>query len=133
MVTGDAERILWSDHRSRLWSVPGAIVRVSWLPGDLRDFVALLASLEPTAALEMIGRPGVGAGLIRIDGEVTAQAAAIRQLRESKTAGNVVVVRAATELKALVDVWGLTPNARLLAAVKRELDPNDTLGADRGP
>jgi glycolate oxidase FAD binding subunit len=133
MVTGDAERILWSDHRSRLWSVPGAIVRVSWLPGDLRDFVALLASLEPTAALEMIGRPGVGAGLIRIDGEVTAQAAAIRQLRESKTAGNVVLVRAATELKALVDVWGLTPNARLLAAVKRELDPNDTLGADRGP
>jgi glycolate oxidase FAD binding subunit len=133
LVTGDAERILWSDHRSRLWSVPGAIVRVSWLPGDLRGFVALLASLEPTAALEMIGRAGVGAGLIRIDGEVTAQAAAIRQLRESKTAGNVVLVRAATELKALVDVWGLTPNARLLAAVKRELDPNDTLGADRGP
>ena len=133
LVTGDAGQVLWNDHRGRLWSAPGAIVRASWLPRDLRDVVALLTSLEPTAALEMIGRAGVGAGLIRIDGEVTAQAAAVRQLRESKTVGNVVVVRAATELKALVDVWGLTPNARLLAAVKRELDPNDTLGGGRGP
>jgi glycolate oxidase FAD binding subunit len=133
LVTGDAEQVLWNDHRGLLWSEPGAIVRLSWLPGDLRNVVALLASLEPTAALEMIGRVGVGAGLIRIDGEVTAQAAAIRQLRESQTVGNVVVVRAATELKAVVDVWGLTPNARLLEAVKRELDPNDTLGAGRGP
>jgi glycolate oxidase FAD binding subunit len=133
LVTGDAERTMWDDHRSGLWSAPGAIVRVSWLPADLREVIALLESLAPTAAVEMIGRGGIGAGLIRIGGDVTVQAAAVDQLREARTVGNVVVVRAATELKALADVWGTMPNARLLAAVKRELDPNDTLGGGRGP
>jgi hypothetical protein len=81
----------------------------------------------------MIGRVGVGAGLIRIDGEIGQQAAVIERLRGSKAVGHVVVVKAATELKRLVDVWGSTGNRPLFDTVKRAFDPNGTLGAGRGP
>ena len=48
--------------------------------------------------------------------------------------GNVVVLRAPTELKALVDVWGDHGDRQpLFASLKRAFDPQGILNAGRGP
>jgi hypothetical protein len=70
--------------------------------------------------------------VIHIQGDIAQQLGAIEQLRQSKDLGNVVVMRATTELKSMVDVWPPQPNARLLESLKRAMDPNGTLGAGRG-
>jgi glycolate oxidase FAD binding subunit len=125
----DAERAVWEEHSRRLWESPGAIVRASWMPADLP------AALKgATRVTELAGRAAVGAGLIRIDGDVRTQAAAIEQLRQSTSFRNVVIVRGSDELKSIVDVWGpLGDRERLFASLKHALDPNGILNAGRGP
>jgi hypothetical protein len=82
----------------------------------------------------VIGRAGIGAGLIRIDADEAAQAHAIQQLRSSASVGNVVLVRGSAALKALVDVWGSHGDRQpLLASMKRAFDPSGVLNAGRGP
>ena len=133
IVAGGEERASWQAHGSRLWAQQGAIVRVSWLPAALPAALDLLARLGADGAVEMIGRARAGAGLMRIDGDIPRQLAALRALRESQLFGNVVLVRADAGLKAAADVWGPQPNAALFAAIKQAMDPVDTLGAGRGP
>ena len=127
---GSAEHEAWDTRASRLWETRGAIVRASWLPANLPAAVKACAA----SITELAGRAAIGAGLIRIDGDARAQAAAIAQLRQSNAFHNVVVLRGSDELKSMVDVWGLPPDrARLFAPLKQELDPNNTLNAGRGP
>jgi glycolate oxidase FAD binding subunit len=130
LIDGARERDTWDEHTSLFWEAPGAILRVGWLPANLP------AALEEcaTAITELRGRAAVGAGLIRIDGDAHKQAAAIAQLRQSKSFHNVVVVRGSEELRSMLDVWGIEPaRARLFASLKTALDPNNTLNAGRGP
>ena len=157
VVDGDAERGLWHAHATEIWSSTGAIVRASWLPAKIaaglaeldRITAGLKACTTITAGLEacttitaglkacttsVVGRAAIGAGLIRIDGDVAAQAAAIEQLRASSTFGNIVIVRGSLELKARVDVWGSHGDRRpLFDSLKRAFDPNGVLNAGRGP
>jgi len=129
VVEGYAERTLWRAHSADLWDTPGAIVRASWLPASI---AAVLGELPE--GTEMIGRAAIGAGLVRIDGDDSAQARVIGQLRHSPHVGNVVVVRGSAGLKALVDVWGPQGDRqRLLSSMKRAFDPNGVLNAGRGP
>jgi glycolate oxidase FAD binding subunit len=129
VVDGYAERTLWQAHATQLWERAGAIVRASWLPASI---AAVLGELP--AGAEMIGRAGIGAGLVRIDGDDSEQARVIGQLRHSPHVGNVVVMRGAAGLKALVDVWGPQGDRqRLLSTMKRAFDPNGVLNAGRGP
>ena len=131
VLSGEAEARLWRTHLAHASGGAAAIVRASWLPADLHRVLTLIESPAPAIRLDMIGRVGVGAGLIRIDGEIGQQAAVIERLRGSKAVGHVVVVKAATELKRLVDVWGPTGHGPLFDPVKRAFDPNGTLGAGR--
>ena len=129
VAEGAAERTLWRTHTTRLWDAAGAILRASWLPSS----IAAVVSELPDGA-EMIGRAGVGTGLVRIDGDDAEQARVIGQLRHSPHLGNVVVVRGSAALKTLVDVWGPAGDRqRLLNAMKRAFDPNGVLNAGRGP
>ena len=112
-------------------------MRASWLPANI---AAVLAELDERIApsgsrrAQLIGRAGVGAGLIRIDGDAAAQARAIEQLRASAVFGNVVIVRGSAGLKALVDVWGSHGDRQpLFDSLKRALDPHGVLNAGRGP
>jgi glycolate oxidase FAD binding subunit len=132
IVRGDEEQHLWKGHSTALWTLPGAIVRVSWLPAALGAVLDAMERIGSGLRVEMIGRAGTGAGVIHIQGDIAQQLGAIEQLRQSKDLGNVVVMRATTELKSMVDVWPPQPNARLLESLKRALDPNGTLGAGRG-
>jgi glycolate oxidase FAD binding subunit len=130
VLEGAGEHAAWDGQTSQLWDAPGAIVRASWLPANLPAALKECAS----CVTELSGRAAVGAGLIRIDGDARTQAAAVTQLRQSKSFNNVVLVRGSDELKSMVDVWGIKPDrARLLASLKTALDPNNTLNAGRGP
>jgi len=92
------------------------------------------AGLKASPSIEVIGRAGVGAGLIRIDANEPAQARIIGQLRETAAFGNVVIVRGSAALKALVDVWGPQGDRQsLLGSLKRAFDPDGVLNAGRGP
>jgi len=136
VLDGEAERSLWKRHSSELWDSPGAIVRASWLPANIGS---ALGELEQSATAEravvsLAGRAAVGAGHIRIEGDTSAQAAVVRQLRASGIFGNIVIVRGSPELKAGVDAWGSHGDRQpLFDSLKRALDPNGTLNAGRGP
>ena len=133
VLTADAERRLWEQHSSAIWRPAGAVARVSWLPADAGAVLELLYRVGGKVRMEIVGRLGAGAGLVRIDGDEAEQASAIGQLRQSGIVGNVVVAGASVALKGIVDVWGGFPNAPLYRAMKRALDPGDVLGAGRGP
>jgi hypothetical protein len=133
VVTGEAEQRVWRQHASSGWEGPGALVRASWLPADLPGVIARMPEMAGGCTIEMIGRVGIGAGLIRLDGPSARQAEAIERLRAESRLGHVVVVRGDTELKTKVDVWGTVPNRVLTGSIKSALDPDGTLGAGRGP
>ena len=95
---------------------------------------AAAAGPKASPSIEVIGRAGVGAGLIRIDADEPAQARIIGQLRETAAFGNVVIVRGSALLKTLVDVWGPQGDRQsLFGSLKRAFDPNGVLNAGRGP
>jgi glycolate oxidase FAD binding subunit len=133
VVRGDAERELWKQQITQMWANKGVIVRASWLPAELGRVGGTVETLPPDLDVELTGRAGVGAGLIRIDGETAAQVNAVRWLRDAGVFGQVVIVRADPAVKREAGVWGPIPNALLLASIKRSLDPHGVLGAGRGP
>ena len=145
VVDGEVERALWQRHATKIWDAPGAIVRASWLPANIVAAQAHLKACTTNAATsatditnvtdtELIGRAAIGAGHIRIEGNIAAQAAVIEQLRASEVFGNVVIVRGSPELKARVDVWGSHGDRQpLFDALKRAFDPHGVLNAGRGP
>jgi glycolate oxidase FAD binding subunit len=144
VLDGDPEQAAWHDHARRVWNADGAVVRASWLPANVTTVLAELeqitAGLSSTAGgkggaeCEVIGRAGIGAGLIRVDADEAGQANAIQQLRASPSFGNVVLVRGSRALKALVDVWGSHGDRQpLFASLKRALDPHSVRNAGRGP
>lgn len=135
---GEAEFRLWRERVAVLaGSDRGTTVRASWMPAALPAVLALLARVAHEGHLDVIfnGRAGVGAGIIRIDGEPVARATGVARLREaSDTLGHVVVTDAGADAKERMDVWGPPlPSAAISAALKRALDPAGVLNAGRGP
>jgi hypothetical protein len=112
-------------------------VRASWLPADIARVVADLTTAtrgDARSARALACRAAVGAGHIRIEGDVDGQARAIEALRASAAFGNVVIARGSPALKARVDVWGAHGDRQpLFDALKRAFDPSNVLNAGRGP
>jgi len=137
LVAGDAERDLWRGHMRAVWAAPGVIVRASWLPATLPAVLTLVDEIggQRAGAIEIVGRAGVGAGIIRIDGDHAWSVAAVERLRaQSDLLGHVVLLRASPAVKQQVDVWGpARDHAALVGAVKRAFDPAGILNAGRGP
>jgi glycolate dehydrogenase FAD-binding subunit len=133
LASGDQERDLWRAHSARILERDGAVVRASWQPSDISGVLEVLVDFAKEGALETIGRLGIGSGLIRIGGDDARHARVVERLRSHGAFGNVVVLRASTAAKSLVDVWGPQPNRATFDAIKHALDPSGTLGAGRGP
>ena len=134
-VSGDEERSLWDEQIRAPWEEGGTVVRLSWLPSKFPAVVALLSRLgQHGCRVTTFTARAIGSGLMRLEGEESAIAAAITQLRESNDVGHVVVLRATPSLKARVDVWGPPSGTIDVARVlKRMFDPADILNAGRGP
>ena len=78
------------------------IVRVSWLPAALEQVMAARRAhrADRETSVELAGRAGVGAGLVRVEADVAAQVRAVAALREKTgVVGHVVVLRADQAVK----------------------------------
>jgi len=132
VVASEAEAALWREHARALWDAPGAVVRAAWLPASLGGVLAFID--KAGAEIELAGRAAIGAGLLRIGDDAATQRRVIDSMRRGDLFRHVVVLRASSELKQTIDVWGELGDAgRLGASVKRMLDPNGILNAGRGP
>jgi len=135
LLAGQEEADAWRGQTQGVWESPGSVVRASWLPANLPAVLSLLDELAGEQPLHLTARAGIGAGLIRIAGNITGCAAAIKGLRaRPEVMGHVVVLRAEAAVKDQVDVWGPPGDHQaLLGAVKRAFDPAGILNAGRGP
>jgi glycolate oxidase FAD binding subunit len=134
IVAGADETSLWEAHERRAWEGDGAVIKLTLLPSDLSATLAWLASTGE--AWEMIGRAGVGALLLSVDGDAAVQARVLKDLRArfAPGRGSAVLVRGSEALKALVDVWGPPGDSLpLMRAVKQQFDPDGLLNPGRGP
>lgn len=133
--TGDREFELWRDQVRSPWAGTGAVIRFGWLPAKLAEVTTLIREVQQIGGnVVMAGRVGIGAGIMRVDGDTRSQAAAIERLRSSVWVGNVAVLRASPELKRIIDVWGPAGSAAdAVRAIKRMFDPAGILNAGRGP
>jgi glycolate oxidase FAD binding subunit len=134
-VSGDEERVLWREQIRTPWSAGGTILRFSWLPARLPAVIAWLGRLAGRGCqMAVFSGRAIGAGLLRLEGDESALAAAIADLRSSADVGHVVVLRATPRLKRQVDVWGGWSGALDVArALKNKFDPENVLNAGRGP
>ena len=135
VVTGDPEMDVWTDQVRSPWAGTGAVIRFGWLPAKLAEITTLMHDVQQIAgSIVMCGRVGMGAGLMRVDGDVRTQAALVQRLRSSVWVGNVAVLRASHDLKQHVDVWGPASTAAdAVRALKGMFDPAGILNAGRGP
>ena len=135
VVTGDPEMDVWTDQVRSPWAGTGAVIRFGWLPAKLAEITTLMHDVQQIAgSIAMCGRAGMGAGLMRVDGDVRSQAALVQRLRSSVWVGNVAVLRASPDLKQHVDVWGPASSAAdAVRALKGMFDPAGILNAGRGP
>jgi glycolate dehydrogenase FAD-binding subunit len=132
--SGDREHLMWREHADQIWTdADAAVVRASWLPANIGATLAALKTCTANAEATMIGRAAIGAGLIRIGGEIDAQARAIEALRASAAIGNITIVRGSPALVARADAWPADPGrARLFTSLKEAFDPANVL-VGQGP
>ena len=136
VVAAATESDAWRDYARSPWTPPGMVVKAAWLPALLSNVLAFVGEIrEQGTDLELSGRAAIGSGLFHIDGDASTQRAAVERMRSRPDLfRHVVVLRASTELKQQIDVWGSLGDAAALgAAVKRALDPQGILNAGRGP
>ena len=134
-ITGDEERAVWEEQIRAPWAEGNSIVRFNWLPSNLPAVLSVLEGLRAHGCtMTMFTGRTIGAGLVRLEGEAPALAAAIGALRRSEQLGHVVVLRAPRPFKEQVDVWGpSTGSADVARLLKRKFDPAGILNAGRGP
>ena len=133
---GESEQRQWDEHADQIWTDAdgdAAVVRASWLPANIDAALAAVKTCTATADAIVIGRAAVGAGLIRIAGDVDVQLRAIEALRTSAAIGNVTIVRGSPALVARADVWPADAGrARLFTSLKQAFDPAHVL-VGQGP
>ena len=80
--------------------------------------------------MELIGRASVGAGLLRVEGDIESQAAVVERLRQSNVVAHATVRDAPLAVEQQIDAWGpLGASGTLASRVKRALDPAGILNA----
>lgn len=136
VVGAGEEQALWAAHAQRPWSGSGAVLKVTLLPTDLAPTLTWLEQTLGAGGWDAVGRAGVGALLVRVDGDAARQAQIVSALRARlpQGRGSVVIVRGSDDLKRTVDVWGPPGDALpLMKAIKRQFDPDGLLNPGRGP
>ncbi|MEU4183959.1 FAD-binding oxidoreductase [Micrococcus luteus] len=88
---------------------------------------------ESAARGALSGSPGVGVGLLALDGDAGPVARFVESLRrETENFGGAVVVLDATdEVRQRVDLWGPVRGLELMVSVKKQFDPRRILSPGR--
>ncbi|MBV8220622.1 MAG: FAD-binding oxidoreductase [Solirubrobacterales bacterium] len=118
----DNDEQLWAAQRARQRApVGGAVVRVSFPPGELGRVVA--------AAPRAVARAGVGLAWVEVEPDPDALSA----LRAELAPSPCVLLDAPDSLRAAVDVWGMgeSPQLALMERVKARFDPDGVCNRGR--
>jgi glycolate dehydrogenase FAD-binding subunit len=133
-VTGVEEDEIWAQHGTP--QLDGAAVKVSTLPTELAPTLTLVDRLAGGQNYSAAGRAGLGVFVVHLTGDVASQKKIISGLRDSLPLGrgSAVVMRASSDLKRELDVWGpIGDGLPLMKAVKQQFDPDGILNRGRGP
>ncbi len=138
VLDGDDESALWMDYSRRPFETEGTVIKLSILPGEVSGTLAWLEKTTITHQLtyELSGRVGVGVMYLKLDGDDEAQERFLKELRCRLPVGqgSATIVRAASNLKSRVDVWGpVGDGLNIMRAVKNRFDPTGILNPGRGP
>ena len=135
VVSARAESDLWREYAGALWTSPGAVLRMAWLPAHMGQVLTFVRSVRAYCDdAELAARAAVGSGLLRISADANHLKTTIERMRMEGLFRHVAVLRADAALKHEVDVWGMQKDAAALgAALKHALDPQAILNAGRGP
>jgi glycolate oxidase FAD binding subunit len=110
--------------REYVWSLPGTIAKVTYLPSRLGELCASIVG----APWRLVAQ-GVGLGLLSINSPDTDVAEFARQA--TALGGSVVVLRGGTGLTRQVNAAALGDALPLMRAIKRQFDPTKTLNPGR--
>ena len=130
------EREFWDRHSRFADDDRGALVKVSVLPTDLGETLAVIERLAGKRGYVAAGRAGAGVFLLRITEDVQLQKRVIDGLRDALQIGrgSAVVVKGSPELRMHVDVWGpIGDGLAVMKSVKQQFDPAGILAPGRGP
>ena len=130
------EEQYWQGHAQLADDDRGALVKVSVLPTELAETLAVIERLAGKRGYIAAGRAGAGVFLLRVTEEVQLQKRVIDGLRDALQIGrgSAVIVKGSPELKEHVDVWGpIGDGLALMKAVKQQFDPEGILSPGRGP
>jgi glycolate oxidase FAD binding subunit len=137
VVGGEAETALWHGQIEDAWSSDDVIVRLGWMPASPDVVFALLRDIGSRDGVRgtLVGRAGIGTGLMQLSGEPRSQVRAIERLRDGRPSiDHVTILRAPRSIREHIDPWGPLGDAEVaLRSIKRAFDPANILGAGRGP
>jgi glycolate oxidase FAD binding subunit len=130
-----APESVWKARQELCGSTDSAVIaKVSVLPAGIAGMAGDLEKIANSQKLQwQLVVQATGVGTLRLDGESDHLSAAVEQLRSGVEGhgGSVVILRRPKEL-ALLDAWGNPGDALpLMRAVKRHLDPKNTLNPGR--
>jgi glycolate oxidase FAD binding subunit len=119
----DDDAALWDDQRRAQRSTDGVVVRVASLPTD----IPRLVSAASRHAASVVGRAGLGAAWVKLDGDPGEVVGAIEALRSELRPYSCVVLDAAPEIKRKVGMWDAPGDAAMsvFRRIKTRFDPND--------
>ncbi len=138
LAPSDAPADVWLSHQA-IWdgAAPALVAKLSVLPAQ---FAAACALVERTAEARALAWKvvvqSVGAGYVRLEGDESAQRAALLALRDElaspQIGGTMVALGCPAAVKRGLDVWGPPSDAQpLMVRIKQRFDPDGTLNPRR--
>ena len=112
---------LWTRNREAQRSADGMVVKVSALPGEVSLVLREVRSRNAMAVM----RAGLGLAYVSLRGDHSDLIGALDEMRRSLAPRSCVVLDAAEEIRAKVDVWGAVDAGGLavMRRLKQRFDP----------